>query len=499
MDEAELVKNLSDPMWRLCNLYWILDKDGKRVLFKPNEAQALLLKNLWYRNLVLKARQRGFSTLIQLLGLDTALFNDNLFAGVIAHEKEAAEAIFQNKIVFAYDNLPEMVKQMVPVERKTTKMMIFANGSTIRVATSLRSGTIQFLHISEFGKICAKYPAKAREVLTGTLPTVDKNGIIFIESTAEGREGAFFDMSQQSLADKQLHKKLASLEYRFHFFSWWDATEYEIDPDGIIITDKDHEYFDALEAKIERRLSMRKRAWYVTKRKSEFSGDQQMMYQEYPSTPEEAFSVSTEGCYYTMQLADARKQGRITEVPWVPNVPVNTFWDIGLNDEMSIWFHQQVGIQHRFIRYYENSGESFVHYVQYMQSQGYIWGRHYLPHDGDTERLGAERNWTPRQMLEELGLKNIEIVPRIESVITGIHMTRDKFSQAWFDKTNCDEGIKHLELYRKDWNDRLSCWRDTPRHDVHSNGADAFRQWAQAYRPANTGTKKRRRVSGMAA
>lgn len=499
MDETELIQNLSDPMWRLCNLYWILDKDGKRVLFKPNEAQQLLIKNLWYRNLVLKARQRGFSTLIQLMALDTALFNDNLFAGIIAHEKDAAEAIFQNKIVFAYDNLPDMVKQMIPVTRQTTKIMVFANGSTIKVATSLRSGTIQFLHISEFGKICAKYPAKAREVLTGTLPTVDKNGYVFIESTAEGREGAFYDMSQQSLADKQLRKKLASLEYRFHFFSWWDAQEYELDPDGVIITDKDHEYFDTLEAKIGRRLPMRKRAWYVTKRKAEFAGDQQMMYQEYPSTPEEAFSVSTEGCYYTAQLANARKQNRITIVPWVPNVPVNTFWDIGLNDEMSIWFHQHIGTQHRFIRYYGNSGESFSHYVEKMQSFGYVWGTHYLPHDGDTERLGTERNWTPRQMLEDLGLRNIEIVPRIDRVINGINMTRDKFGEAWFDETNCDEGIKHLELYRKEWNKTLSCWRDTPRHDIHSNGADAFRQWAQAYQPENHNNKRRRRVSGMAA
>lgn len=495
----DLRRNFSDPNWRLRNLYWILDKDGNKVLFQPNEAQEQLVNGLWYRNLVLKARQRGFSTLIQIMALDAALFNDHLFAGVIAQSRDAAEAIFQSKIVFAYENLPELVKLMVPLVRQTTKMLEFANGSRIRVATTLRSGTIQFLHISEFGKICAESPAKAREVLTGTLPTVDKNGFVFIESTAEGREGAFYTMTQQALADQQKGKKIAQTEYRFHFFSWWDAAEYELDPEGVIITDKDHDYFDVLEAKIERRISMRKRAWYVTTRKAALQGDQQMMNQEFPSTPEEAFSVSTEGCYFTRQMADARKEGRITRVPWVPNVPVNTFWDIGLNDEMTIWFHQQVGIQHRFIRYYENSGESFSHYVEHMQRLGYIWGKHYLPHDGDTERLGAEKNWTPRQMLEDLGLRNIEIVARIDKVINGINMLRDKFTQAWFDETNCDEGLKHIELYRKDWNKRLGCWTDTPRHDVHSNGADALRQWAQGYSPSGGAQQKRKRVSGMAA
>ena len=40
-----------------------------------------------------------------------------------------------------------------------------------------------------------------------------------------------------------------------------------------------------------------------------------------------------------------------------------------------------------------------------MQKHGYVWGRHYLPRDGDTQRLGMEKNWTPRQMLEEHGLR----------------------------------------------------------------------------------------------
>ena len=480
MTEAEFVAHMADPEWRLRHLYKIMSKNGEVITFQPNEAQQALLDELWSRNLILKARQRGFSTLIQLMMLDTCLFNPNIRAGVIAQDKDAAGVIFRDKIKFAYDRLPDVVKEAVPLTTDSKSELVLANNSSLRVGTSMRSGTLQFLHVSEFGKICAKYPDKAREVLTGSLPTVDQDGFVFIESTAEGREGAFYSLCQQSKGDKDEGKKLSPIDMRFHFFSWWDADEYELDPQGVIITDKDHDYFDALEQKIGRSLSMRKRAWYVTKRRTDFSGDQQMMKQEYPSTPEEAFEQSTEGCYYTNQITAARQQSRICTVPWVENVPVNTYWDIGNSDGTAIWFHQKIGMEHRFIRFYEAWGEPYSHFVQRMQDFGYIWGRHYLPHDAEHARQGTHANQSPKQMLEDLGLRNVEVVPRVFDVNHGIQQTRDAFPQCWFDATNCSEGLIHLEMYRKEWNDRLGTWKDTPRHDVHSEGADSFRQFGQA-------------------
>lgn len=420
------------------------------------------------------------STLIQLMMLDTCLFNPNIRAGVIAQDKDAAKVIFRDKIGFAYDRLPEVVREAVPLTTDSKSELVLANNSSLRVGTSMRSGTLQFLHVSEFGKICAKYPDKAREVLTGSLPTVDKDGFVFIESTAEGREGSFFTLCQQSKADRDEGKKLSSMDMRFHFFSWWDADEYQLPPDGVIITSKDHEYFDALEQKIGRKVPIVKRAWYVAKRRTDFGGDDQMMKQEYPSTPDEAFEQSTEGCYYTAQITAARQQGRICTVPHVPGIPVNTFWDIGNSDGSAIWFHQKVGMEQRFIRFYEAWGEPYSHYVHKMQSLGYVWGRHYVPHDADHKRQGINSNKSPKQMLEELGLRNVEVVARIDNVTHGIQQTRDAFSQVWIDKENCSEGIAHLELYRKEWNDRLGCWKDTPLHNVHSECADAFRQFGQS-------------------
>ena len=60
-------------------------------------------------------------------------------------------------------------------------------------------------------------------------------------------------------------------------------------------------------------------------------------------------------------------------------------------------------------------------------------------------------------------------------------MARDVFSSCYFDETKCKQGLIHLENYRKEWDTSLGVWRDKPRHDIHSNGADAFRTFAEGY------------------
>lgn len=60
------------------------------------------------------------------------------------------------------------------------------------------------LHISEYGKICNKYPDKAREIQTGALNTVAPESEVFIESTAEGNSGYFYDMSMRAMANEEM-------------------------------------------------------------------------------------------------------------------------------------------------------------------------------------------------------------------------------------------------------------------------------------------------------
>ena len=156
--------DLANTRWRLNNLYYIRDKQGYMVQFKMNWAQERLYADKWYCNIVLKARQLGMSTFICLLLLDKTLFNSGQSAGIIAHTIDDGQYLFA-KIKFAYDNLPPEIKQERTADNNTAQMLKFSNGSSIRVGTSLRSSTFQYLHISEFGKICAKYPEKAREII----------------------------------------------------------------------------------------------------------------------------------------------------------------------------------------------------------------------------------------------------------------------------------------------------------------------------------------------
>lgn len=508
-DEA-MAKCLADPMWRLCSgqLYWIMVKsdtgEGTRVRFKPNRAQRRLLNNLWHRNIILKARQLGFTTLIAILWLDHALFNADQRCGIIAQDKDTAASIFRDKVRFAYDNLPDHLRATMPLARDSASELLFGhNNSSIKVATSVRGGTIHRLHVSEFGKIGAKYPDKASEVVTGSLPAVPLDGIAVIESTAEGQAGEFYRMTKAAQELAQKGSDLTPRDYRFHFFPWWRAPEYQMAPTGVVITAKDHEYFDRIEGEMTTTLSLFQRAWYVATRDTDFSGDPEKMWQEYPSTPDEAFQQSTEGTYYAVQLANARKTGRICRVPIVSNVPVNTFWDIGSADGTAVWLHQKVGPEHRFVGFLEGWGEPYGFFIKQLQAMGLVWGTHFLPHDAEHKRQQGHRVAAPIEMLQELAPGwRFEIVPVVDEIQHGIQMVRDVFGQCWFDETACKAGLAHLSLYGKEWNERLAVWKDKPKHDIHSEAADAFRQFAQGWSEPTVRAGQRpnrRNRSGMAA
>lgn len=467
----------SNPVWRLSNLYRITDKSNRVVKFQPNPEQTHFLEEMHYRNVILKARQLGFSTLIQLMFLDAAVFNSNVRAGVIADTATNAETIFRDKIRFAYDGLPSGIRERrFPVKESVSELLL-SNNSSVRVGTSMRSGTLQYLHVSEFGKICAQNPRRAREITTGAIPALAPDGLLFIESTAEGREGKFYDICED--ARKRVGKTLQPLEEKFFFFPWFTRDEYEAEPSGVIVSDKEKQYFETVEEKTGVKLSQRKRAWYVlTKRR--LGAD---MKREFPSTPDEAFEASNEGAYYREQFDTLRSEGRICRVPYDRSVPVNTFWDIGANDANAIWFHQHVSVEHRFIKYYQNSGRTLDHYVDIMHKTGYTFGTAYLPHDAKHKRLGTGyRNESVEDMLHGLGITDTVIVPRIDDVTVGINQTRMALSLACFDAEGCKEGLDHVEKYSKEWDERAATWKEHPKHDDHSNGADALRQWGQHHK-----------------
>ncbi len=472
--QIQLTERFDDPLWRLNNLYFCVDENGKRMPFRMNYAQEKLFSDMWYFNIILKARQLGFTTFISILGLDQALFNPDFSVGACAHKKDDVEKIFDKKYKFPYNNLPEGLRTARETDSDSAKMMKFSNGSSIEVGLSLRSGTYQLVHVSEFGKLCLIAPDRAAEVVSGTLEAVHAGNMVFIESTAEGKTGKFAEYSMEALNNQRRKVKLNKLQYKFHFFPWHENKNYILDPEGVLIDKKQREYFEKLEREHGILLSPEQQAWWAQKQRN--LGDR--IKKEHPSTPEEAFEASIEGAYLTEQMAKVRSTGRIGGVPYDPRYPVNMGFDLGLSDTLWIWFHQRVGMENRIIDTISHSGEGLEWYAEQIRKKGYYIGRMFLPHDGGHGQLNKTGSSVADQFWD-LGFRDIVCVPKIGQKITAINVSRSFLSTCYFDEEHCQEGIQCLDEYQKEWDDKNGCYRDSPKHNEASHGYDGFETLAR--------------------
>lgn len=465
---------LLDKRQRLQNLYYIADKNANQIPFNLNWAQDILYDKFWYQMLILKARQLGVTTFFAISFLDDCFWHPNTAAGIIADKRESAEDIFQKKVKFAYDRMPEWTKVYNSAKHDRVGELSFSNGSSFRVSTGFRSGTYQRLLVSEFGKICSQSPDVAKEIVTGSLNTVSKDQIVVIESTAEGREGYFYEYSREAEALALAKTKLSPMQFRFFFFPWWKEPGYkETNPD-VVVRKETNEYLDKIEMDIERKISEDQRRWYDMKWR--ILGD--AMKQEYPSIPKEAFESANEGLYYGQHITRARAEGRICRVPYQEYSPVHTAWDIGLDDFTSIWcFQLNLGGEIQVIDFYENWDEDALHYVDWLNSRGYRFGTHVMPHDAENRSIQTKKTYV--DLIKPM-LKGKFYVLEKDDPFTGIQQVRSILSKCVFDESRCIKGVNRLESYRKIWDDRLGAYKNTPFHDENSHAADAFRYLAMA-------------------
>lgn len=475
-----IIRDWSDPFWRLNHLYQVIDEDAKQVPFKLRPMQEEFLRAMWYWNVVLKNRQPGMTTGVMYYLLDQALFNSNVRVGIIAHTMDVVENLFRDKIKFAYDHLAEEIKQARSLVKDTSHELLFDNNSSVRVGLSMRSGTLQYLHITEHGTICAKYPEKAKEIKTGALNTLHAGQIAIIESTAKGRSGDFYDICTKAQALKQDGRQLSKMDYKFFFYAWWQDPKNQLDPQGVPIPDKMLKYFNELWAKHEIRLTPAQKAWYTKKWESQGSD----LKQEHPSTPQEAFEAAIQGAYYAHELQWLHENGRITKVPFDPTKTVDTWWDIGLDDQTAIWFTQNHGMTIRAFKYYENANYALKHYTEFLRSLPYQYGRNVLPHDGKKREFTNAGPGNVAMSIDatarQLGIR-AEVNPRGD-VEMGIRAVRNILPSMFIDEEACATGLKCLEEYRKEWNPAQGCYMEKPLHNWASNGADAMRTLATSHR-----------------
>lgn len=205
------------------------------------------------------------------------------------------------------------------------------------------------------------------------------------------------------------------------------------------------------------------------------------------------FNAAPSGKYYQKYIDEARQEGRITRVPYDPMVPVTTFWDLGYNDSTAIWFIQEIGREIHVLRYLENHGRGLEWYVEELNKYPYMYNEHVLPHDAMHHEISTGR--TRVDYLISHGLTNIRVLEKSKNVNEDLHAVRIILPKCYFDGTNCETGLKALSAYEREWDAKNQCYRERPKHNWASHGADGFRQFAVGYQPGMSRTIAEQRES----
>lgn len=196
-----------------------------------------------------------------------------------------------------------------------------------------------------------------------------------------------------------------------------------------------------------------------------------------------SFEAAVKGAVYAREMGNARQDGRIAPVPWEPRLPVDTSWDLGMDDSTAIWFSQTAATgEIRLLAYYENSGHGLQHYVGILKEQqakyGWVFGDHFLPHDVEVKEIGT--GVSRLETLRSMGLFSVIPIKRTESLYDDINAVRMMLPRCYFSLPACEKGVEALMHYRWKEATENQTGRTLPVHDWASHGADALRTLACA-------------------
>lgn len=186
-----------------------------------------------------------------------------------------------------------------------------------------------------------------------------------------------------------------------------------------------------------------------------------------------SFEGAMQGSYYGDLIARAYREERICKLPYNPEFPVQTAWDIGVKDFTAIWFFQRNGPWVDFIDYYENSGADVSHYAKIVRDKPYTRTGDFGPHDLKVKDWASGK--TRLQVAANYGIY-FQVLPKLP-FLDGIESARRMLPVARFDAEKCALGIERLSNYRKKKNENElgEYYANEPVKDDNCHGADAFR------------------------
>lgn len=475
---------LSNKLWRLNNIYKIINKKGEVVVFRMNYAQhrVYAISRIHPRVIILKSRQQGISTFWLVSYFDDSVFRSHLNVGLMAQGTDEASTLLE-RTKFLWDNVSNEIKAFIQVslQKDNTKEYSFSNNSSMFIRVSFRSATLQRLHISEFGKIANSYPKRAREVKTGTLQALAAGNTGVIESTAEG-DNEFKTMWTNSVL--ALHSgEMSPKDFYPVFLSWLDDPDCQLD----ILQSIDEEaatYFSKLEELTGYKLTVKQKNFWVAQRR-ELGSD---ILQEYPGTPEEAFMASKDGTYFSRIFSETCvRKNRVAKDLYDPNLKLYVFFDLGVDDYTVLIFAQFYKGEWKILDEYYNDGYAIVHYLDYIKNHKWSGNVYSLkfPHDIEVREQGAShsngRAKKRRAIVQDYKRDNyqkwfIDVIPKGD-LLDGIEHVRSIIPNMYIDPS-CTYLISCINKYTKEWDEKLRIWKKTPRHDKYSHGADCLRQLA---------------------
>jgi hypothetical protein len=221
-----------------------------------------------------------------------------------------------------------------------------------------------------------------------------------------------------------------------------------------------------------------------------------MTEDQYMQEFECSFEAAILGAYYGKEMRILTDQGRITDVEYDPMFPVHTAWDLGYSDDTAIWWFQVVHGEIRILEYHSSNGQPVTYYTGLIQSKKYHYGTHWLPHDARAKTLASGGKSVIEQISNKIPVESLKIVPSL-SLQDGIQAARLALNRCWFDANKTEDGIECLRQYQREYDEDKKVFRDKPRHDWTSHGADAFRMLAIAWKEEDKLPSKDDSIRGL--
>jgi phage terminase large subunit len=405
--------------------------------FEPRPYQLDLLKAMdsgYKRAVVVYHRRAGKDKTLFNLVIKKALERKGTYYYLFPEFAMARRVIWTGIDGSGFKFLDHIPKQLIAKENSTDMKIELKNGSIIQLI-----GTDKFDKVrgsNPIGCVFSEYAWQNPSAWTIIRPILAENGGWSVFNSTPFGKNHFYDLYQMAKDNPDWFTQVVTVE---------DS----VDPDG-------HRYITEDIIDEERRSGM----------------SEEMIQQEFYCD----FTANSQGFYYLKYMIDAEKENRIGNFPYDSDIPVITFWDIGMRDDTAIIFCQYKNGYINIIDYYQNNSVGIEHYAKELQNRRYVYESHNFPHDMKKTEMGTGRSIL--EVAEELFRGTvINVMPKLDFE-DGVNAARILLPKCNFHASKTEKLIKALTNYHREWDDKLKEFKNKPVHDWASHPADAFRYLA---------------------